>query len=46
LIGRLWAGGIKHKLRIELDLWNRTVEQDYTLPEDRALAYVSDTQGL
>lgn len=46
LIGRLWARGIKHKLRIELDLLNRTVEQHYTLPEDRALSYVSDTQGL
>jgi uncharacterized membrane protein len=33
-------------LCIELDLLNRTVEQHYTLPEDLALAHVSDTQGL
>jgi uncharacterized membrane protein len=30
----------------ELDLLNRMIEQHYTLPEDRALALIPDSQGL
>jgi uncharacterized membrane protein len=33
-------------LWIELDLLNRMIEQQYTLPEDRALASIPDSQGL
>jgi len=33
-------------LRLELDLLDRTIEKLYILPEDIALARISDTQGL
>ena len=33
-------------LRQELDLLDRTIEMLYILPEDIALARISDTQGL
>jgi len=33
-------------LSFELDLLNRMIQQNFTLPEDLALAQVSDTQGL
>jgi len=33
-------------LWIELDLLTRMIEQHYTLPEDKALASIPDTQGL
>jgi hypothetical protein len=33
-------------LRLELELLNRTIEKLYILPEDIALARISDTQGL
>jgi hypothetical protein len=33
-------------LRQELELLDRTIEELYILPEDVALARISDTQGL
>ena len=33
-------------LWIEIDLLNRVIEQHYTLPEDKALALIPDSQGL
>ena len=33
-------------LRLELDLFDRTIEKRYPLPEDLAVARIADTQGL
>jgi uncharacterized membrane protein len=34
------------ELRLQLDLLDRAVDTQYALPEDRALARLSDSQGL
>jgi hypothetical protein len=38
--------GRRPALRLELDLLDRTIEKLYVLPEDVALARISDAQGL
>ena len=34
------------ELRQQLELLDRTIEGNYEFPEDRALAYIPDPQGL